>query len=58
MQIQTEVTTMHNLPADSLTVMEATLTAGVLMEQAAAEPSGRKWRVRIFEYHTLPDRCR
>ena len=50
MQIQTEVTTMHNLPADSLTVMEATLTAGVLMEQAAAEPSGRKWRVRIFEY--------
>jgi hypothetical protein len=34
-----------------LSVIEATVASGALVENAAAgEPTGRKWRVRIFEY--------
>jgi hypothetical protein len=42
--------TQHAIHPD-LAVIEATLASGALLKTpASAEPSGRQWRVRIFEY--------
>jgi hypothetical protein len=49
MQLQTSDKPLVIPFDESLTIIEATLPAGLLADQAL-EPSGRKWRVRIFEY--------